>query len=264
MKTLKISPSKILFIIAAVIVILLLLKLNGTKSDSEREIMELRKSIIAADKLTKEADGRYAKLVNYYSSESDLKDQLKNLNKDLYNTIKDQDERLMSITEAVITLESELTAGFGSIDKTDTSNVNLALRYPTKGDPFVFWDGKLNRHTAAYNGEFTFGKMPIQIVVTEESRGLWRHRIVGPEWLKVDSLTINSIPPEEYATVKPKKLQWLVGGNYSYSFSPNIPSAIGVGVGVNLFDAHNIIFGANSSSQVNIGYYYKLKSVKRK
>jgi hypothetical protein len=264
MRKLKISPSKIFIIIAAAIVIILLLKLNNTKSDSDRTIMELRKSIIASDKLTKEADGRYAKLVNYYASEDDLKDQLKELNKDLYNTIKDQDERLMSITDAVITLESELTAGFGSIDTKDTTNVNLALKYPAKGDPFVFWNGKVNRYNAEYNGEFTFGKLPIQIVVTEESRGLWKHRIIGPEWLKVDSLKINSIPPEEYATVKAKKLQWIVGGNYSYSFSPTIPSAIGVGVGVNLFDAHNIIFGANSASQVNIGYYYKLKSIKRK
>jgi hypothetical protein len=264
MKKLKISPSKILFIIAAVIITILLLQLNGNKSASEKELIELRKSIIASDKLTKEADGRYTKLVNYYASESDLKNQLKDLNKDLYNTIKSQDERLMSITDAVITLESELTAGFGSIDTKDTSNVNLALQYPKKGDPFVFWNGKVNRYSAEYNGEFTFGKLPIQIVVTEESRGLWKHRIVGPDWLKVDSLKINSIPPEEYATVKPKNLQWLFGGNYNHSFSSSIPSSVGVGVGLNIFNAHNIIFGANSASQVSIGYYYKLKSVKRK
>jgi hypothetical protein len=264
MKKLKISPSKILFIVAIAIIVILLLQLNGNKNKSEKELIELRKSIIASDRLTKEADGRYAKLVNYYASESDLKNQLKNLNNDLYNTIKSQDERLMSITDAVITLESELTAGFGSIDTRDTSNVNLALQYPKKGDPFVFWNGKVNRYTAEYNGEFTFGRLPIQIVVTEESRGLWKHRIVGPEWLRVDSLTINSIPPGEYTTVKPKNLQWLFGGTYNRSFSSNIPSSIGLGVGLSLFNSHNIIFGANSASQVSIGYYYKLKSVKRK
>jgi hypothetical protein len=260
----KIKPSNIFFILAAGIIIFLLLQLNGAKSKSDREIMELRKSIIASDKLTKEADGRYAKLVNYYASEKDLKNQLKGLNEELFHTIKDQDERLLSITEAIVTLESELTAGFGSIDKEDSTKINLALKYPTKGDPFIFWDGKLNRLTAEYNGEFTFGKLPIQIVVTEESRGLWKHRIVGPDWLKVDSLSINSLPPEEYAIETPKKLQWMVGGTYNKSFIPSVPNSIGLNVGVNLFENHNVLIGANSSQQVTVGYYYKLKSTKRK
>jgi hypothetical protein len=260
----KIKPSNIFFILAAGIIIFLLLQLNGAKSKSDREIMELRKSIIASDKLTKEADGRYAKLVNYYASEKDLKNQLKGLNEELFHTIKKQDERLLSITEAIVTLESELTAGFGSIDKEDSSKINLALKYPTKGDPFIFWDGKLNRLTTEYNGEFTFGKLPIQIVVTEESRGLWKHRIVGPDWLKVDSLSINSLPPEEYAIETPKKLQWMVGGTYTKSFAPMVPNSIGLNVGVNLFENHNVLVGANSSQQVTVGYYYKLKSTKRK
>lgn len=260
----KIKPADVLIMLASGVIIFLLLQLSGEKSKSDKEIAELRKSIIASDKLTKEANGQYAKLVNYYASERDLKNQLKETNKELLNTIKEQDERLLSITNAIITLEAGLTTGFGSIDKKDSTKINLALRYPTKGEPFVFWDGKINRLTAEYNGEFTFGKLPIQIVVTEESRGLWKHRIIGPDWLKVDSLTVNSIPPAEYQVEVPKKLQWLVGGTYTKSLVPAVPNAVGINVGVNLFDNHNILVGANSSQQVTVGYYYKIKSTKRK
>lgn len=249
-----------------IIAILLLFGFNNSRqaAKSESEIKELKKLIIKSDKLTKEAEGRYAKLVNYYASEKDLKNELKDLNKELYRTIKKQDERLLSISQAIITLESEISAGFGSIDKEDSTKINLALKYPTKGDPFVFWDGKVNRLTAEYKGEFTFGKLPIQIVVTEESRGLWKHRIIGPEWLKVDSLSINSLPPAEYVPIEPRKIQWLVGGTFNKSLIPTVPNSIGVNVGLNLFENHNILVGANSAQQVSVGYYYKLKSTKRK
>ena len=63
-------------------------KLDYLKSKNDDALDALKKSIIMNDSLTKEADGRYAKLVNYYNTEKDLKEQLKDSNKDLYNVIK--------------------------------------------------------------------------------------------------------------------------------------------------------------------------------
>ena len=249
---------------ALVIIIFLAWQARLSQNKALEETDALKKSIIASDKLVKEADGRYAKLVNYYNSEKDLKNQLKDQNRELYTVIKDQGERLLSITNTIVSLDSKVTEGFGSLDEVDTNKIIVALRYPSKEDPFVFWDGWLNRNTAQYNGEFTFGKLPIQIVVTEDSRGLWKHRIVGPEWLKVDSLQVNSLPPAEYNPLTPRKLQWMVGGMYNHSIISPSFSSIGIGVGVNLFDSHNIIFSANSQSQVGVGYYYKIKSLKKK
>lgn len=254
-----------LFIGAALAIIIFLAwqsRIAQNKALSETD--KLKKSIIDADKLVKEADGRYAKLVNYYNSEKDLKNQLKDQNRELYDVIKDQEERLLSITNTIVSLDSKVTEGFGHIDNVDTNRINVALRYPSKDDPFVFWDGWINRNTAQYNGEFTFGKLPIQIVVTEDSRGLWKHRIVGPEWLKVDSLQVNSIPPAEYNPVVARKIQFLVGGMYTRSLTSSTFNSIGLGVGLNLFDQHNIIISANSQAQIGVGYYYKIKSLKKK
>jgi len=133
---------------ALVIIIFLAWQARLSQNKALEETDALKKSIIASDKLVKEADGRYAKLVNYYNSEKDLKNQLKEQNKELYTVIKDQGERLLSITNTIVSLDSKVTEGFGSIDDVDTNKINVALRYPSKEDPFVFWDGWLNRNTA--------------------------------------------------------------------------------------------------------------------
>jgi len=248
--------------ILIIIIALLFFKNCQLQKDSDRELDYLKKSIIASDKLTKEADGRYSKLVDYYATQGDLMKDIKESNKDLYKTIKKQDERLLSITSSIITLDSKIVQGFAQTDPVDTNKLNLSLKYPDEKEPFVFWDGWVNKNTAAYKGTFSFGKLPIQVILTEESRGLWKSRIIGPDWLKVDSLSIKSIPPEEYATLKPKNLQWLVGGSYIYCMN-NSGQGVGVNFGLNLFDRHNLILGANTLNQVSFGYTYKIKTFKR-
>lgn len=245
------------------IIIVLLMKNCELQKSADREIEDLKKSIIASDRLTKEANGRYAKLVDYYASQKDLMKDLKKYNSDLYQEIKKQDERLLSITSSIISLEEKVVGGFAQTDPVDTNKLNLSLKYPDEKDPFVFWDGWINKNTAAYRGTFSFGKLPIKVVLTEESRGLWKSRIIGPDWLKVDSLSIASIPPEEYVPIKAKNIQWLVGGSYVYALNTNL-QGLEVNFGVNLFDKHNIILGATTLNQVSIGYLYKIKTFKRK
>jgi hypothetical protein len=244
------------------IVIFMIFKNLKNQRESLKETKLLKKSIIASDKLTMEANGRYAKLVDYYNSQRDLLNDLKKTNADLYKTIKSQDERLLSITRAVITLDEKVVKGFGKPDPLDTNKLNFSLRYPDEKEPFIYWDGSIHKQTAAYQGVFSFGKLPLSIVLTEESRGLWKTRLIGPEWLKVDSLSIKSLPPEEYPTVVSKKLQLLFGGSYVYQLNQN-SHGLGINVGLNLFDQHNLILGANTFNQVNATYLYKIKSFKK-
>lgn len=244
-------------------IIVLLMKNCELQKGYDREIDQLKKSIIASDKLTKEADGRYAKLVDYYSSQRDLLKDLKENNRELYREIKEQDEKLLSITSSIISLDEKVVQGFAKEDPLDTNKLNLSLKYPDEKEPFVFWDGWVNKNTAAYRGTFSFGKLPIKVVLTEESRGLWKSRIIGPEWLRVDSLSIVSIPPEEYVPVKSKKIQWLIGGSYLYSLNDS-RQGLGVNFGINLFDQHNLVLGASTLNQVGVCYLYRIKSFKRK
>lgn len=257
------------FYISMVLCMILLIlflawRIGGLKNNNSEDIEALRKSIIESDSLKKERDGQYAKLVDYYNSEKDLKEQLKNSNKELYKTIKKQDERILSLTSAVISLEGAVNSGFGSFNPTDSNLIDLKLKYPVDDEnPFIKWNGSINKNTAFYDGKWDFGRLPIQIILTEEKRGLWNTRMVGPTWLKVDSLLVNSLPAESYTEKKERNIQFLVGGLYNSSIVPMTPRAIGIGGGISFKGKHNFILNVNTNQTFNIQYYYKFKTFKK-
>lgn len=246
------------------VVLFLSWRIGDLKSDNQDTDEEMRKSIIAGASLVKEANGRYSKLVNYYNSEKDLKKELKETNEELYKTIKKQNERILSLTNAVISLQGAVSEGFGHTDPVDSNLINLTLKYPEDKSPFITWGGSVNKNTAHYKGEWSFGKLPLQIVLTEEKRGLWKTRLIGPDWFKCDSLMVNSLPAEEYTEKKERKLQFLVGGGYNKSLTPIGPDAISVGGGINVFSNHNIILNINTNKEVGINYYYKFQTFKKR
>lgn len=247
------------------VLVIILLFMSWTNSRQQKKLQdkieEGNKMIIKMDKLTKEGDGQYAKLVNYFNTQKDLNNQLKEQNKDLYKLIKKQDERLLMINNTVITLRGEISNGFGSINQTDTNLIDLKLKYPSEGDNFISWDGVVNRKNAFYSGEWSFGKLPLQMIMTETDRGIWKHRIIGPDWLIVDSMEINSLP---LPTVeKPKNFGILFGGGYIHSFNNNLPNAVTVGVGAR-FKSHNLIINGTSNQQLGFNYYYNIVNFGKK
>lgn len=250
--------NSILLAILLIIIIFLAWRIDSIKKSNEDAEDALKKSIIMNDSLTKEADGRYSKLVNYYNTEKDLKQQLKESNRDLYNVIKKENEKILSLTNAIITLQGAVNEGFGRVDSLDTNKINLTLRYPDEKDPFINWIGNVDKQSAFYKGEWSFGKLPLQIVLTEEKRGLWKSRLIGPEWLKVDSMTINTLPPVKEL----KKLQFFFGGGYIKSLSQG-PNAISVGGGLSYNGKHNLLLQATTNQELGFSYYYNFQKKKK-
>lgn len=255
--------NSILLIILLIIIIFLGWRINATQNANEDAQDALKKSIIMNDSLTKEADGRYAKLVDYYNSEKDLKNELKESNKKLYEVIKKENEKILSLTNAIITLQGVVNEGFANFDPNDSNKINLALKYPNDKEPFINWNGSIDKRSAFYKGEWTFGKLPLHIVLTEEQRGLWKSRLIGPEWLKVDSMTINSLPPKDFDNDQLKKLQFFVGGGYIKSLS-NGSNAVSVGGGVSYNGHHNLLLQATTNQEVGLSYYYNFQKRKKK
>jgi len=226
-----------------------------------KKIEEGNKTIIYADKTTKEDNGQYAKLVNYFNTEKDLNRQLKEDNKKLFKLIKSQDENLLMINKTILSLEGQLTEGFGSVNKKDTNKIDLKLKYPTDGESFITWNGYVNRKNAFYSGKWEFGKLPLQIIMTETNRGLWKSRLVGPEWLLVDSIEINSLP----LPVTPKETVFglVLGGGYYKSLDPNLTNSVVIGGGVRFKD-HRVIINATTNKQIGFSYYYDILKLKKK
>lgn len=260
--------SLIIGVLLTVIIIILLFawcKIQGLTGKYDQKIDDLKKSIIASDVLTKEAEGRYAKLVDYYASKADLSKELKAIDRELSNIIKNQDERLLSISKAILSFESKIDSGFGKFNVNDTNQIDIALTYPSKDTPFVKWNGYVNKKTAQYRGDWIFDKLPISIIVTEDTNGLWKHRIIGPEWFKVDSFSVKSLPPKEYVPVVEKKLQFFVGANYLINLADiRAAGPVGLGVGLSYDHTHNFMLNVNTAQQLGFGYYYNFRRYKNK
>jgi len=252
----------IIMIALTSIIIWASVKLMISNSENQKVIDDLKKSIIASDKLQKEANGQYSKLVDYYYSQNQLMNDLKESNKSLYNTVSNNNERILSLSHTVISLKDLISSGTGSVDPVDSSKINFKLTYPDTKSPFITWDGSINRHTAKYLGDWRFGKLPISIVVTEESRGLWKHRVVGPEWLLVDSLIVKSIPPSDYSKPSESLLNIIGGGLIGKDLSTS-NQFVGIGIGVNIKN-HNVLLNMLSNNQVSVGYYYNFKTINKK
>jgi hypothetical protein len=248
--------------VLSIIIIWLGIKLQITNESNLDAITDLKKSIIESDKLQKEANGQYSKLVDYYSTQSQMLDDLKNSNIQLYNTINKNGEKILSLSSTVLSLKDLISSGSGKIDSIDSSKINFKLTYPDKNSPFITWDGGINRHTAQYLGKWYFGKLPIKVTVTEDSRGLWKHRISGPEWLVVDSLTVKSLPPSEYNNSTESLINLIGGPSIGHDLTTS-NNFIGIGIGLNL-NKHNIILNMFTNNQVNLGYYYTFKTIKKK
>jgi len=256
------------FIFIGVIILIFLLIVSNCenqkiKQDLKDQIAQAHQDILKGDKLKKEDDGQYAKLVNYFNTQKELNNQLKEQNLALFKKLKDQDERLLMINQSIISLENEISEGKVDPDPKDSNIINLSLKYPNSGDSFINWKGNIHTKNLTYRGEWTFSKFPLQIILTETSKGLWNTRLIGPSWLVVDSMTVNSLPLDEI--VKPieyRSLGWIFGAGYAKSLTNN-QGALSVAGGF-YYKNNQFVLNAMSNNYVGIHYYYKFVKEKKK
>jgi uncharacterized membrane-anchored protein YhcB (DUF1043 family) len=252
-------------IIIGLVIWLILTDCSNKKKQQEllEDLREQNKTIISMDKTTKEKDGQYVKLVDYFNTEKDLLNELKSDNKDLHKTIKNQNERLLMLNKTIITLQNSVSEGFISINQTDSNILDLSLKYPTTGESFINWDGSLFLNTKKYSGTWSFGELPLQIILTETQRGLWKTRIVGPEWLVVDSIQVKSLPPNEFdKSKKNNNTRIYLGGGYFRSLTTeNNALSLGVGFGIK---NHTIMLNGMTNQMVGFNYYYNFTNFNKK
>jgi len=255
---------RILYILIITLIILLLGSTWYNRNQQNKLYQKIREGnemIVELDELTKESDGHYTKLVDYFNTEKELNKQLKEQNKDLFKLIKKQDEKLVMINNNVLSLEGKISEGFGSINEKDTNLIDLKLRYPNEENSFISWDGFVNRNNAFYSGNWSFGELPLQIILTETDRGMWRSRLVGPDWLKVDSMEINSLPIPKIK--EPSNLSLMLGGGYINSFDNNGVNGVSIGGGIRFKD-HRLIINATTNKEIGFSYYYDIFKFNKK
>lgn len=257
----------ILFGVILILMLLLMLS-NCRNSNITKQLYEEKiktnKAIVESDVLKKEKDGQYAKLVNNFNDQKEMINILKDQNKDLYKELKYNNEKILMINNSVISLVSKVDAGFGSINTKDTNLIDLNLRYPNTDGWFIDWTGHINRKTTKYDGKWTFGELPLDVILTETERGIWNSRIIGPDWLIVDKMEINALKPEQISqpyTPKQRNIGFILGGGYVHSFDNTIPNGISVGSGI-YFKNHSLILNGTTNRSLGFSYYYRFVTFK--
>jgi len=254
--------------IFVLIILLMMSRCENSKmqKDLYDQVRKANMEIVKNSKLIKEKDGQYSKLVNNFNTQKDLLNQLKEENKDLYKTIKKNDEKLLMITNTLVTLQKQVVEGFGKFNPNDSNLIDLSIKYPDDKDWFISWDGSVHKKTAFFRGDWSFGKLPLKIVLTQTEDGLWNSRLIGPEWLVVDDMKIDALDPKEMPPSpyipQPRNYGFILGGGYIRSFPNTTNNALSVGVGFYLKN-HSLIINGASNNTVGFNYYYKFISFKK-
>lgn len=254
------------YVITIIILVLLLIGAGVRSAINENRLRdELQASnelVIEKDKTIMEKEGQYAKLVDYFEDSKSLMSGLKDSNKELAKQINKANEKLLQVSDIVATFKEKQDEG--DLDQINDSTFNMSLFYPNTEDWFINWDGSIYPQTNTYKGIWKFGKLELQAVLTETERGLWNARLIGPDFLIVDSIQVKSLPPEDYDPNKNKNLEFLIGGGYRNSYDKSRPNAITVGGGIQWKNRSVIMIEAGSNSTVGLNYYYKFQTLKRK
>lgn len=260
------TKDKVLY--ATIIILILFILFGGwyARIQQNKLYEEIRKGneiIVNMDQTKKEDDGQYAKLVDYFNTEKELNQQIKDENKELQRLIKKQNEKLLMVNNAIISLKSEISQGEVTVNQEDSTVFDLNLKYPNSNEAFIKWDGSVFTQTETYEGEWSFGKLPLDIVLTETERGLWNSRLIGPDWLLVDSIKVNSLPPEEFDnSPKESKFGILLGGGYINSFDQNGSNGLSIGAGLN-WKNHSLLINGTTNKEIGFSYYYKFGRLKK-
>ncbi len=170
----------------------------------------------------------------YSSSQKDLKKQLKELKDNHVADLADKDRRILSLSKYSIALKSQIDTLIPKIKVTDSSlHINVMDYYPDKEDYFVRYEGyvhldlkgaKNNSYVPVLAREFSFRPMDINVVLTEDELGGWNSYVDAPNFIRLKSIQVKSLPAEQYVPTVPR-IKMLLGagigsiyGQGSYMF----------------------------------------------
>ncbi len=198
-------------IIALAAIYLLFIKPNLELKALEKQNETLKKEVLAKDTLQKLADGKYSKLVNTFNSTNDLNKILKTELSVIYDSIKNRKEKVLSINQNNITFKPKTNTVIVYVNKDST--YSFTSFYPQKDKYFIKYNGTLDTKSKTVTDDWSFTNFNLNVVMTQRKDGLWDSYLDGPEFLKVNSIKVNSLPAKDYIpTAEKQKLFVLYGG----------------------------------------------------
>lgn len=226
------SKTSILLLILLLITVMLTC-IDKCSSNSVQ--LALKKQVIEQDITKKIAEGHYSKIINDLNSEKQVSKTLKSENKQLYDQLKKDGKKPLiytSINTSFKGLESISDVGTQS---TTNTWYDFKDYYPSIQDPFITYTRtRVNDSVAKSN--WNFNDIKLDLVVSETANDIFKVDFKGPEFLKVNSIKVNSIP---LSPIIPDNFDWLGGAGALYN--PNTMQTKFIVSGGIRYKSHNII-----------------------
>lgn len=212
----KISKFSFLFLI----ILVLFIQIRSCRKLNEKQklIENYKLELIKSDSLREESDGVNKRLVNNLNTEKELRDKLKNENKILYKNVRNSNSRILSLTSLVATLKSKRDTVYLDSSNVLEKEINFSSFYPKKDSWFIEYSGKYIFSNNSLISSWDFKELKIDLVLTEKTKGIWETSLIGPEFLSINSLKVNSLPEEKFNSVYSPKIRakWGVGINTDF------------------------------------------------
>lgn len=241
----KFLKNNLLTLTLIAIIIGLFIYLTFNKIGTDKQISNLKDSILLKDSLKKIRDGEYTKLVNDNKSKSDLEKEVKNSSPQTYKDIKKAKEKIVSNTNISVKPTGKVTRDTVYIDSTGTRR--FTSYYPNIDSAFVTHRSVITNSIATNTWEFK--PLKLNVIVTQQQDGMYRARLLGPKWIEAQEVTVNSLP---MASITEKRFKTLLGASGGYSFNDK-DLVVGIYTGFRYKNTIILLNGA-TNKVVSLGY----------
>lgn len=199
-------------------------------------LQEFKDVVKGRDRVIKEKDGIYSKLVSEYSSSKELLDSLEQENYELAKLVGQEKEVEIKTYMKLVLVPVSITNSVAvtrEVASDSTESISFTTRYPSEGKEFARVNGKITGDSLASEWKFT----PIQtdLVISEVSSGVFKATAGVPKWMSINELEVNSIPQPKVGDVH--------RSNNNYGIT------VGASIGRDYDGAKN--FGVNLGYRIN-------------
>lgn len=182
-------------------------------NEKNKEINELKKTVLVKDTLIFEQVGLYSKLVNDMRSVKELSSIIDSISSELASLIKERKERPIQTIKQVIEIPSKADTVIVRDTLIKGKPIQFAsFYYPRESDYFASVDVSILDGVGV--GKFHFMPLELNLAVVEGQDGMYKAYLDGPDFITVGELTVNSLPMKPQFPEKPYK--FYLGGGLGY------------------------------------------------
>lgn len=229
-----------------VIVIAFLLVQN---SCSKKDGAAWRTKYLASQGTIKEDEGRYAALCVELDSEKSMKELAAQKLDSVYQVLSRRHERVIYLQSIIASFKPlRDTIAIPVLLATDSVFDYFATYPPDTSEFFIAHQATfdLKNNTALAN--WMFNDIRLHVVITENLDKTWTSRLIGPDFLVIDSMEVNTLPPDKIN--KPPFFRFVAGAGSDYYFTDKIPAIRGT---IGFATRKNYIFVLSTNSRLSVG-----------